>query len=595
MKYWLSVLVSLAALNNMFAQTRKPKPAPKDSLSSEAFINMIDETLNAFYADYASQSNFDSIINALEYEPNQIPEVSDDIICQRLRKMNEMSPFHLDCNPITLSTIRFFAKNRRSFAKVILGRSALYFDMYEEALAKYDLPLELKYLSVIESGLRPQVKSPAGALGLWQFMYGTGKMYGLKENSYLDERMDPFKETDAACRFLKKLFDIYGDWNLALAAYNAGPGNVNKAIRRSGGKRTYWEVRPFLPRETQGYVPNFIAAAYLLHYHAEHNIVPAPAKIHYSQLDTMCLTKGIHMATIASLIDWTVEDIKILNPVYKAQYIPYTEPNQCISGPLAKIGKLVSMEDSLYALESSLYGGSGKLTPLPLEEVSTPEEDLLANGAPATESAGFISHKVRPGETLTKISKKYGVTNTEVMKLNKLRSTKVPAGKVLKIPRKAAPVITSPTVVKKPAVADDPMVMGTISYDSTVTVFHVVQRNESLTVIASKYNVTVEDIKFWNDLKDNWINIGQKLKVKTVIKLSKPGLVAPTEIEPKAIVEAAKTVVPKPEPKKFYTVKTGDLFGRIAQKHGLTPAELQKLNPGIRPDRINVGQQIRIK
>ena len=589
MKYWLTVLVSIAALNSMFAQTRKPKPAAKDSLSSTAFINMIDETLNAFYADYANQSNFDSIIDALEYEPNQVPEVSDAVICQRLAKMNEMTPFHLDCNPISLSTIRFFAKNRRSFAKVVLGRSALYFDLYEEALAKYDLPQELKYLSVIESGLRPQVKSPAGALGLWQFMYGTGKMYGLKENSYLDERMDPVKETDAACRFLKKLFDIYGDWNLALAAYNAGPGNVNKAIRRSGGKRTYWEVRPFLPRETQGYVPNFIAAAYLLHYHAEHNIVPAEAKIHYSQLDTMCLTKGIHMATIASLIDWTVEDIKTLNPVYKAQYIPFTEPNQCISGPLAKIGKLVSLEDSLYALEANLYGNSGKLTPLPLETVSTPGEEALESEL-AAEPSKYISHKVRSGETLTRISKKYGVTNNEIMKLNKLRSTKVPIGKVLKIPRKGEPIVSIPKVAKS-----DSLMMGTILYDSTVTVYHTVQRNESLTAIAAKYNATVEDIKFWNNLNDNWINIGQKLKVKTVIKLSRPGLVAPTEVKPDKPVETPKPVAPRPAPKQFYTVKSGDLFGKIAQKHGLTPAQLQKLNPGVRPDRINIGQKIRVK
>ncbi len=591
MKYWLSVIVCLAAINATFSQTRKPKPAVKDSISSEAFLKMIDESLNAFYAEYANDTKFDSIIDALEYEPNQIPEVSDEVICQRLSKMNEMSPFHLDCNPITLSNIRFFAKSRRSFAKVVLGRSALYFDMYEEMLAKYDLPIELKYLSVIESGLRPQVKSPAGALGLWQFMYGTGKMYGLKENSYIDERMDPVKETEAACRFLKKLFDIYGDWNLALAAYNAGPGNVNKAIRRSGGKRTYWEVRPFLPRETQGYVPNFIAAAYLLNYHAEHNIVPAEAKIHYYQLDTMCLTKGIHMTTISSLIDWTTEDIKTLNPIYKAQYIPFTEPNQCISGPLQKIGKLVSMEDSLYALETSLYGSSGKLTPLPVENIESPAEEALeASNPPPTKE--FIYHKVRSGETLTRISKKYGVTNSEIMKLNKLRSTRVAVGKTLKIPNKAKqPALT---VVAVPMTSDS-LTMGTIVYDSLVTINHIVQRNESLTVIAAKYNVTAEEIKAWNGLKDNWLNIGQKLRVQTTIKLTKQGMVPATEIKPVEIKEVPKANVPKVAPKKFYTVKSGDLFGKIAQKHGLTPAQLQKLNPGVKPDRINIGQQIRVK
>jgi len=591
MKYWFSLIASLVLVNGtLWSQSRKPKPAVKDSLSSEAFIKMIDESLNAFYAEYANDSKFDSIIDALEFEPNEIPDVSDEVYCQRLKKMNDMSPFHLDCNPITLSTIRFFAKNRRSFAKIVLGRSALYFEMYEAALARHDLPVELKYLSVIESGLRPQVKSPAGALGLWQFMYGTGKMYGLKENSYIDERMDPEKATDAACRYLKKLYGIYGDWNLALAAYNAGPGNVNKAIRRSGGKRTYWEVRPFLPRETQGYVPNFIAAAYLLNYHAEHNIVPAEAKIHYYQLDTMCLSRGMHMTTISSLIDWPIEDIKALNPIYKAQYIPFSEPNQCISGPLAKIGKLVSMEDSLYALEARLYGVSGKLIPLAVTS------DLIEGDgetAVVTETPAFIYHKVKSGETLTRISQKYGVTNNEIVKLNKLRSTRVAVGKVLKIPGKQAapqPIIQAPIKSETPA-------METVIYDTTVVVFHVVQRNESLSVIAEKYNVSIDEIKAWNNLQDNaWLNIGQKLKVKTVLKLTKQVPGSGATIQPNPTPEkVVKPVVEKPAPKKFYTVKSGDLFGKIAQKHGLTPAQLQKLNPGLNPNRISVGQQIRIK
>lgn len=594
MKYCLSVLISFLFFSGFYAQTRKPKPAVKDSISNEAFMRVIDETLNAYYSDFANQSNFDSIIDALEYEPNTIPQVADEVYCQRLEKINEMTPFHLDCNPISLSTIRFFASNRRSFAKVVLGRSALYFDMYEAALAKYDLPIELKYLSVIESGLRPQVKSPAGALGLWQFMYGTGKMYGLTENSYIDERMDPVKETDAACRYLKKLFGIYGDWNLALAAYNAGPGNINKAIRRSGGKRTYWEVRPYLPRETQGYVPNFIAAAYLLTYHAEHNIEPAPAKIHYYQLDTMCLTKGIHMSTIASLIDWTVDDIKTLNPIYKAQYIPVTQPNQCITGPLTKIGKLVSLEDSLYKLENSLYGSSGKLTPLPVNNIIDSNEVALIETPINPNNKEFIYHKVKSGETLSSIARKYNVTNSQITKLNRLRSTRVERGQTLKIPQKTptvAPSLITP-IVKKDSLT---MTMGTVYYDSSVTVIHIVQRNESLTVIAGTYNTTAEKIRELNGLKDNWLNIGQKLKVNTIIKLSKPGLVKTEVIKTNPILVNPKPVVPKPEVKKYYKVKSGDLFGRIADKHGLTPAQLQKLNPGVKPDRINVGQEIRIK
>ena len=570
-------------------QPRKPKPIVKDSLSSAACLQMVEQSLETFYAEYAKDANYDSIIDALEFEANQVPEVSDEVICQRLEKMNELSPFHLDCNPTTISVIRFFNKNRRSFIRIALGRSKLYFDMYEAALDKYDLPIDLRFLSVIESGLRPHVKSPAGALGLWQFMYGTGKMYGLKENTFFDERMDPAKSTDAACRYLKKLYDIYGDWNLALAAYNAGPGNINKAIRRSGGKRTYWEVRPFLPRETQGYVPNFIAAAYLMTYHAEHNLVPMEAKIHHAQLDTMCLGKGVHMETISRLLDWEVEDIKALNPTYKRTYIPQTVPPQCLTGPLMKIGKLVSFEDSLYAMERRTYGASGQLlvqqnTTLPLKVESDNDTADVALSPGYT----FINHKVRKGETLTRISQKYKVTNSQVMEWNKLRSTKVPVGKILKIGQKIK--AETPVVDMKTEAPDS--IMGLVYYDSLVMVYHVVQRNESLDYIATKYKVKADDIKKWNNLKDNWINLEQRLLILTTIKMSRPGMVPNTQKTEEIKPEEKPQVTPQ---KKFYTVKSGDLFNRIAQKHGLTTQQLQKLNPGVKPDRINVGQKLRVK
>lgn len=566
-----------------FGQKRKPKPVVKDSLTSEAFLLTIEKSLESFYAEFANDSNYDSIINSLEYEANQVPEVTDEEICQRLEKMNELSDFHLDCNPSTISVIRFFHKNRRSFIRIALGRSKLYFHMYEEALDKYGLPTDLRFLSVIESGLRPQVKSPAGALGLWQFMYGTGKMYGLKDNAHFDERMDPAKSTDAACKYLKKLHDIYGDWNLALAAYNAGPGNVNKAIRRSGGKRSYWEVRPFLPRETQGYVPNFIAAAYLMTYHAEHNLVPMEAKIHFTQLDTVCLTKGVHMETISQLVSWEVDDIKVLNPIYKRTYIPQTTPNQCISGPLMKIGKLVSLEDSLYVLEKKIYGNSNTAYVKPIEKIDIPENE---DQALAENDMPFINHKVRKGETLTKIAQKYKVSNSQIMEWNNLRSTKVPVGKILKIGQK--PKLNT---LENAVMAQD-SIMGMIFYDSLVTVYHIVQRNESLDHIATKYKVKADDIKKWNNLKDGWINLEQRLLIITNIKVSKPGMVLNTQ---KLEVIPEKTTEKVTPQKKYYTIKSGDLFNRIAQKHGLTTAQLQKLNPGVKPDRINVGQKLRVK
>jgi membrane-bound lytic murein transglycosylase D len=478
----------------LFAQKPAHLVKPSDTLNKEAFINTVDQSLMLFYQDYANKQEYDSIIKVLNYEPTDLPKFTDEEYCARLEEMNKMSPFHLDCNQATLSTIKFFVDKRRGFIRIAMGRSDLYFDMFEEKLAEYGLPKELKFLAVIESGLRPQVKSRAGALGLWQFMYRTGLYFGLKENSYIDERMDPALATDAACRYFRQLYGIYGDWNLVLAAYNAGPGNVNKAIRRSGNKTNYWEVRPFLPAETQGYVPNFIAAAYLMTYHAEHNIIPVEAKVHNAQLDTMCLSSGVHMATITRLINWPTEEIKELNPIYKTSYVPQTVPAQCITGPLDRIGLLVGLEDSLYKLEKSIYSGTTVVKPVVVVDVPD------------------------GGDTL------------------------------------------SPSTNENP---------------SEPYFYHVVKTGETMNAIATKYVVTVEQLMEWNALRTTNIYAGQRLKVKGANKSVPPPPVVPA--------------------KKYYSVRSGDTFSKIADRNRMSQAELRRLNPKININRLTVGQKIRIR
>lgn len=484
-------------LSSTFVHAQKMVWTAEDSLHGEALIKTIEQSLDFFYAENSTNDDYNAIIEKLNFEASDIPTYSDEVYCERLNAMNEMSPFHLDCNAATLSTIKFFVNKRRGFARVVLGRSKLYFDLFERKLAEHDLPIELKYLAVIESGLRPQVKSRAGALGLWQFMYATGRMFGLEENSYVDERMDPEKATEAACQYLKKLYGIYGDWNLALAAYNAGPGNVNKAIRRSGNKLTYWQVRPFLPQETQGYVPNFIAAAYLLTYHAEHNIIPMEAKVNYAQLDTLCLKKGVHFASIAELLSIEEASIAELNPIYKRSYIPYSNGKYCVTLPLKEIGRLVSLEDSLYALEYKKYIATTS-TPTP---VVNPEVPVVNDSVTATTPAvQYTYHKVKEGETLLSVASRYAMTVAEVQELNGMSSTK--------------------------------------------------------------------------------IYVGQRLKVKTV----DASTVSPDPVTPTPVAA-----------KQYYTVRPGDTFGNIAQRHRMGISQLKKLNPGVNIERISVGQKIRVK
>jgi membrane-bound lytic murein transglycosylase D len=716
MKLGLLFVLMMCISISAHAQTSRYSPPEK----GDKYLQTIEESLNIFYAEYSKNGKTDSIIDALNYEPGEIPEFSDEEYCARLSKINNLTPFQLECNTITLSSIRFFAANRRSFCRVALGRAKLYFPLYEEMLAKHNMPIELKYLSVIESGLRPQVKSGAGALGLWQFMYRTGVSFGLNENSYIDERMDPVKATDAACRYLKQLYNMYNDWNLALAAYNAGPGNVNKAIRRSGGKKTYWEVRPFLPRETQGYVPNFISMCYLMTYHAEHNIVPAEAKVNNFQLDTICMHEAVHMNTIAEFNSWDLEEIKSLNPIYKTEFIPKTSKGECISGPLMEISKLAGSEDSLYALEERKYSFKPEI----IEETDSTE---LADNS-TTEKPKTITHKISRGETMTTVAKKYNTTLAKIMKENRLRSARVKNGQLLKItiiekevvnigggsdPEPEPETITkiekpkteykiykvkrgdtapkiavkfgitqkellkinglrsarlrSGTKLKVPIDAqekeDEPeVVINTPKGNGgSKPLDHLVKKGETLSSIGRKYNVSNLELVRINKLKSESVKVGQRIKlidfgvedvvveeepketpednepVKTLIsvkhkvksketlnsiaklygvnaadimkwnELPSTKLYVGQNLKIEGVEEAISEEEPETQPinkdpkkkvepkKKYYSVRSGETLAAIARKHSLTQGQLSKLNPGIKPNRITVGQSIRVK
>lgn len=483
-KSLLVFIVSITMSAQSFGQN---STTVDDTLESVRMMNTIEQSLQAFYAEYGKNPNYDSLLQVLNYEEDSIPLFSDEVYCERLAELNEKSPFHLDCNEATLKTIHFFARKRRNFIKLVLGRKDLYFDMYEAKLSEYDMPIELKYLSVIESGLRPQVRSRAGAMGLWQFMYATGRMFGLTEDSYVDERMDPAKATDAACRYLKKLYEMYGDWNLALAAYNAGPGNVNKAIRRSGGKKTYWEIRPYLPRETQGYVPNFIAASYMIEYHVEHNITPIESKVKYHELDTMCLNQGVHFQTISSILEIDIEEVEVLNPTYKRAYIPKANPPYCVQLPITEIGKLVSLEDSLYQHEMTLY--NYKTDSTGATQVDNPT---------ANKPQMYVYHKVDSSESIHTIAKKYKTTVAEIQRDNGLDNAKVYVGQRLK--------------VKK---GENTTTTRTTTTPSGGRKYYTVRSGDTFGAIASRHGKSINSLRRLNPgINISRLRIGQKIRIR---------------------------------------------------------------------------------
>lgn len=351
------------------------------------------------------------------------PLFSDSIYIDRLSRMPTI--MEMPYNEIVRKFIDMYAGRLRNHVAFMLSASNFYMPIFEEALDAYDLPLELKYLPIIESALNPSAVSRAGACGLWQFMLGTGKMYGLESNSLVDERRDPIKATWAAARYLRDMYDIYKDWNLVIAAYNCGPGTINKAIRRSGGKTDYWEIYNFLPKETRGYVPAFIAANYVMTYYCKHNICPMETNIP-DATDTIQVSRNLHFEQIADMCSVSLDEIKSLNPQYKKSVIPGESKQQTLRLPMNSISTFIDRQDTIYAHRSNELFKNRKV-------IATTETRPTTRSSKSRSTGNTTYHKIRNGETLSVIAAKYGVTVNQLKDWNGLSNTKIAAGKRLKI------------------------------------------------------------------------------------------------------------------------------------------------------------------
>lgn len=357
------------------------------------------------------------------YTSDVNPTFSEAVFIDRLSRIPAV--MEMPYNEVVQRFIDLYTGRLRNQVSFMLSASNFYIPIFEEALDAYGLPLELKYLPIIESALNPSAVSRAGASGLWQFMIGTGKIYGLESNSLVDERRDPIKATWAAARYLKELYSIYGDWNLVIAAYNCGPGNVNKAIRRANGQTDYWAIYHHLPRETRGYVPSFIAANYVMRYYCDHNICPMETRIP-ADTDTLQITRNLHFEQIAALCNVDIEQIKSLNPQYKKNIIPGDIKPYTLRLPLNNICAFIENQDSIYAYRAETLFSNRK-------QVEIKNETSTAKKGSAGGSGKLVYHKIRRGESLSTIAGKYRVKVNDIKRWNNLKNNNIIAGKNLKV------------------------------------------------------------------------------------------------------------------------------------------------------------------
>jgi len=472
---FLLISVLLNPFSTVAQQTIAQQP---DSL--QTVIITPDDHISAMLDSLAQLKIFQSIDARNEQIAGQrvhprdfVPVFPDSVIAQRIRAMNDRSPFQFVFNDAVRSFIDLYANRRRSLTERMLGMAQLYFPLFEEQLDRHNVPLELKYVAIIESALNPTARSRVGATGLWQFMFHTGRMYGLEVNSFVDDRMDVIRSTIAAAEHLVDLYEIYGDWKLVLAAYNAGPGNVNRAIRRAGGVKDFWKISPFLPRETRNYVPAFIAVAYVMQHAQEHNLFPIAPRFSYFEVDTIKVHQEISLRSVSQFTGLELDVLRYLNPTFRQNIIPRNENNP-------------------YVLRIP-----SEYTPLFLANQQTIQNYRTADEVRQQELAAQMEettvHIVRSGEVLGSIARRYGTTVGQIQRLNNLRGTTIRPGQRL--------VVNAPAGARQEATA------------STASV-HTVRSGDTLTEIAARYGVTVRNLLDWNNLSSSNIRVGQRLRVR---------------------------------------------------------------------------------
>jgi membrane-bound lytic murein transglycosylase D len=507
-----------------------------DSVAARMADTLVNENLNLLVSDKLdSLVNTWYIKNAFVYDKSEfdsLPEniktyLPDSVYISRLQALDSFLP--LPYNETVRNLIGLYTIRKRDLTSYIYGLSNYYFPIFEEALERYQLPHELKYLPIIESALNPKALSRAGASGLWQFMIGTGKLYGLEINSYIDERNDPIKASDAAARYLRDLFDIYGDWHLVIAAYNCGPGNINKAVRRNGGKQNYWDIYYSLPRETRGYIPVFIAATYMMNYGQEHTMKAAEPKFK-TVTDTIKIHNYLNFEQLAAVLNISVEELRQLNPQYRRDIIPARQEKPYILRlPAESVSAFIDNQSQIFAYNREKYFPNNQL--VPLRPGRSRGSKVIINPAGMNES----TYVVKSGDNLGAIASRYRVTVDDLKEWNNLKKTNLKIGQQLTVYVAGKTAKSKNTQPEKPstesqAVATTPAKLKISGSDSSGVasstktnetastedyILYTVQSGDSLFTIAKKFpGITDADLKAFNNIRNvRGLYPGQQIKI----------------------------------------------------------------------------------
>ena len=488
----LSSRDSLAAEIAEILEENDEKVAPEhlDHYSAEA----TDSLLSIWYLHTQLQEDDDE--GPIEMDSVRLASsVPDSVLIARLEKMNSF--ITLPFNETVRNYIVLYSEKMPSRMSKLLSLCQYYMPIFEETFNKYGLPDELKYMAIIESALNPTAVSRAGAKGMWQFMLRSAKLYGLEIDTYVDERLDPFKSADAAARYLADSYKLFGDWNLAISSYNCGPGNVNKAIRRCGGKRDFWSVYEFLPRETRGYMPAFVGAMYAIHYSKELGLTAGAPQMP-AQVDTFEIRRNLHFGQIHELVGVPVEELENLNPQYIRDIIPGNAKPYILRIPYTYTGDFIAHEDSVYTYRTDSF-----FRPQTLVREEAPRATRGTSTASST-----LTYKVKSGDTLGKIASRYHVSVKQLKQWNNLRSDVVRVGQRLTIHGASSGASVAPST--HPSTGSS----GTSAPASSASgKTYTVQKGDTLSAIAKKNGVSVKALMDANGLKSSTIRVGMKLRI----------------------------------------------------------------------------------